>query len=400
MHKVRTVLRSRSFLILWGFYFFIFAAGYQLFPVLPLRLRDMGATLAESGRFMAAFTVGSGLGALFTGPLGDRLGQRRVLRGASLFCAACFGAYALMPGRWGFYALAPLHGLLWSGLRTASMAKVGGLLSDDHRAEGLSLFGLASPGGVAMGPLLGLWLFPHLGFHWHMAVLGVSFLASHILVGRLPKDPPKAERPPLNLALPERSVWLPAAILFLLALSYGPMPPYAAQEALALHLAWPSALLTCFALGMVGMRFILGLRGLGTDPIRLVPGMMAMAFAGNLVLAAMPGGAILGLDLGLARHILGALIYGGGYGIVHTLIFSAVMTRSTTARRGAAVGALYAAFDAGVAAGSLSIGWLMQHYSFRFGWGAGAACLVVAWVLCLRLAKRSERPDTATLMAP
>ena len=385
MHKVRDILRSRSFLILWGFYFFIFVAGYQLFPVLPLRLREMGATLAESGRFMAAFTVGSGLGALFTGPLGDRLGQRRVLRSASLLCAACFGVYALMPGRWGFYALAPLHGLVWTGLRTASMAEVGGLLPDENRAEGLSVFGLASPGGVALGPLLGLWLFPHLGFHWHMALLGVSFLALHVLVGRLPKAPPKTDRPPLNFGLPERSVWLPAAILFLLALSYSPMPPYAVQEALALHLAWPSALLTCFALGMVGMRFLLGLRGLGSDPMRLVPEMMALAFAGNLILAAMPGGVLLGLDLELFRHILGALVYGAGYGLVHTLIFAAVMTRSSTARRGAAVGALYAAFDAGVATGSLAIGWLMQHYSFRLGWGAGAACLVVAWLLCLRL---------------
>lgn len=390
MHKLRDILKSRSFLILWGFYFFIFAAGYQLFPVLPLRLRELGATLSESGRFMTAFTVGSGLGALFTGPLGDRLGQRRVLRGASLFCASCFGAYALLPGRWGFYALAPLHGLIWSGLRTASMAKVGGLLTDDRRADGLSLFGLASPGGVAVGPLLGLWLFPHLGFHWHMALLGVSFIASHILVGRLPKDPPKAERPPLNFGLPERSVWLPAVILFLLALSYSPMPPYAAQEALALHLAWPSALLTCFALGMVGMRFLLGVRGLGSDPMRLIPEMMALAFLGNLILAALPGGTFLGLNLELARHILGALIYGAGYGLVHTLIFAAVMTRSSTARRGAAVGALYASFDAGVALGSLAIGWLMQHYSFRFGWGAGSACLVLAWVLCKRLAKRSE----------
>ncbi len=390
MHKVRDILKSRSFLILWGFFFFIFAAGYQIFPVLPLRLRELGATLAESGRFMAAFTVGSGLGALFTGPLGDRLGQRRVLRGASLFCAACFGVYALMPGRWGFYALAPLHGLLWSGLRTASMAEVGGLLPDENRAEGLSLFGLASPGGVAVGPLLGLWLFPHLGFHWHMALLGGSFLALHVLVGRLPKDPPKEQRPPLNFGLPERSVWLPAAILFLLALSYSPMPPYAAQEALALHLAWPSALLTCFALGMVGMRFILGLRGLGSDPMRLVPEMMALAFVGNLILAIMPGGTFLGQDLELLRHILGALIYGAGYGLVHTLIFAAVMTRSSGARRGAAVGALYAAFDAGVASGSLVIGWIMQHYSFRFGWGAGAACLVVAWVLCLRLVQRRK----------
>ncbi|MCX6546893.1 MAG: hypothetical protein NTW40_02440, partial [Acidobacteria bacterium] len=62
------------FLILWAFYFLVFAAGYQLFPVVPLHLRDMGASLAESGRFQTAFMLGSGFGSLFTGPLGDRLG--------------------------------------------------------------------------------------------------------------------------------------------------------------------------------------------------------------------------------------------------------------------------------------------------------------------------------------
>ena len=90
----RSRFLTPAFVLLTSFYFLIFAAGYQLFPVLPLRWRELGATLAESGRFMAAFTLGSGIGALFTGPLGDRLGQRRVLRGASLFCAACFDGLA------------------------------------------------------------------------------------------------------------------------------------------------------------------------------------------------------------------------------------------------------------------------------------------------------------------
>ena len=71
------------------------------------------------------------------------------------------------------------------------------------------------------------------------------------------------------------------------------------------------------------------------------------------------------------------------------------MAQSSTARRGSAVGALYAAFDAGVAAGSLAIGWLMQRYSFRLGWGAGAACLVVAWVLCLRLIERGKQTEAS-----
>ncbi len=79
------------FLLVCMFYFLVFAAGYQLFPVVPLHLRDLGANLAESGRFQTAFMLGSGFGALFTGPMGDRLGPRRVLRVASLAVVGILG---------------------------------------------------------------------------------------------------------------------------------------------------------------------------------------------------------------------------------------------------------------------------------------------------------------------
>jgi MFS family permease len=377
---VESRLFSRPFLILWTFYFFVFVAGYQLFPLVPFRLRELGAGLAESGWFMAAFTLGSGLGGLVTGPLADRLGQRRVLRGASLFSALFFVAYAFLPVRWGFLVLAPLHGFVWSGLRTASVARVGELLPEGHRAEGMSFFGLASPGGVAVGPLLGLWLQPHLGFKWLVLLLGLVFLVLHLLIKELSKDPPKHLRNREPWHLPERSVWLPALILFLLALSYGPMAPYSAQEARALDMGWTSAYLTCFALGMMGLRFLLGITGLGPRPARLIPGLLAVSLAGCLLLALLPGG--------LVRHITGGLVYGAGYGMVHTLLFLVVMDAAEPKRRGAGVGALYGAYDAGVAAGALLLGPLMQAYGFRAGWAGGAVAVGLAMLLALRVRRQ------------
>ena len=171
----RTGFLTVPFFVVCTFYFLVFAAGYQLFPVVPLRLRELGANLAESGRFQTAFMLGSGFGALFTGPLGDRLGPRRVLRVASLAVVGILVVYALLKVRWVFYLLAPLHGLLWSALRTASVAKVGGILPLEHRAQGLSIFGLTGPGGVAVGPLVGLWLMPYLGFTWMLVLLAGVF---------------------------------------------------------------------------------------------------------------------------------------------------------------------------------------------------------------------------------
>ena len=379
---------TAPFLLLWAFYFLVFAAGYQLFPVVPLHLRDMGASLAESGRFQMAFMLGSGFGSLFTGPLGDRLGQRRVLRVASLALVAILVTYAFVQVRWAFYLLAPIHGLLWSALRTASMAKVGGILSPRHRAQGMSLFGLAGPGGVAIGPLAGLWLLPHLGFGWMLIILALVFAVLHLLIGSLPREAAREISPGVAFSLPDRAVWGPVSLLLFLGLSFGPMPPYSAQEAKALGMLWPSALLTCFAVGMMGMRAVLGLTGMGRRPVALLPLMMAIAAQGSLLLTILPGGT--------GRHLVAGLIYGAGYGMVHTLVFMHIIEISAPERRGSGVGALFFAFDVGTALGAFSLGWVMDHFGFRWGWAGGALLLLLAIPLARRIGRAAMTPEAVS----
>lgn len=367
------------FLVVCTFYFLVFAAGYQLFPVVPLHLRDLGASLAESGRFQTAFMLGSGLGALVTGPLGDRLGPRRVLRTATLAVAAILVAYALLRVRWVFYLLAPVHGLLWSALRTASISKVGGILPLAHRAQGLSLFGLTGPGGVAVGPLVGLWLMPHLGFTWMLMLLAVTFAGLHLLIGALPQEASR-EIDAAVFQWPDRSVWGPVAVMGLVGLSFGPMPPYSAQEAKALGLAWPSAFLTCFALGMMAMRGLLALTGMGRRPVSLMPAMAALTTLGHGLLAFLPGG--------LVRHLAAGLVYGAGYGMVHTLMLTHLLETTPPERRGSATGAFFFAFDAATALGSLGLGWVMERGGFRWGWAAGTGLMALAIPMARRVVRR------------
>jgi MFS family permease len=377
---------TTPFIILCAFYFLVFAAGYQLFPVVPLRLRELGASLAESGRFQTAFMLGSGFGSLFTGPLGDRLGQRRVLRVAALAVVGILVIYALLRVRWVFYLLAPVHGLLWSALRTASVAKVGALLPLEHRAQGLSLFGLTGPGGVAVGPLVGLWLMPHLGFSWMLILLAGVFAVLHGLIGALPREAPREIAPSALFQWPDRAVWGTVAVMMLVGLGFGPMPPYSAQEAKALGLAWPAAFLTCFALGMMAIRGLLALTGMGRRPVSLLPLMIALASAGYALLAFLPGG--------LGRHLLSGLLYGAGYGMVHTLLIMNIFATTAPQRTGAAVGALFFAFDAATAIGALGLGWVMEHRSFRAGWAIGTLLMALSLPVARRIVRRSAAVTT------
>lgn len=375
------------FLVVCVFYFLVFAAGYQLFPVVPLRLRELGANLAESGRFQTAFMLGSGLGALFTGPLGDRLGPRRVLRVASLAVVGILVVYALLRARWVFYLLAPVHGLLWSALRTASVAKVGGILPMEHRAQGLSIFGLTGPGGVAVGPLVGLWLMPRLGFAWMLILLAGVFAVLHLLIGALPREASREISGPV-FQWPDRSVWGPVVVMGLVGLSFGPMPPYSAQEAKALGMAWPAAFLTCFALGMMAMRGLLALTGMGRRPVALMPAMAALTTLGYGLLAFLPGG--------LVRHLTAGLVYGAGYGMVHTLMLTHLMETTPPHRRGSATGAFFFAFDAATALGSLGLGWVMEHGGFRWGWAIGTGLMALAIPVARRIVRKrpAVTPET------
>ncbi len=373
----RTRLLTRQFALVWSLTFVTFFAAFQLFPTVPLRLRELGASLAESGRFMSLFTAGSAVGALFTGPFGDRVGHRRLVIASSLLFAGFLGAYNLLPTRWGFYLLAVPHGIVWSGLLTATMASLAKVLPEDRRADGLSLYGLASPGGVIVGPLLGLWIFQKWGFApigWYLAAL---FLLLGALGTILPEDHPQGRA--TGFKWPDAAVVAPCLILFCSALGYGALGSYTAQEGLALGMPMPSAFLSFMAVGMVTMRLVMLKRGFGRRPIRKLPGMLLGACAGLALLALLPGGT--------PRHVVSALLYGAGYSMLHTLINAKLLESVDPKRRGSAFGALLFAFDLGIGLGSFSLGWTIGHYGYRLGWGLGALAMLAALPLALKLSR-------------
>ncbi len=373
----RPRLVTRQFALVWALTFITFFAAFQLFPTVPLRLRELGASLAESGRFMTLFTLGSALGALFTGHLGDRVGHRRLVIASAVCYAGFLAAYAFLPTRWGFYVLAFPHGIVWSGLLTATMASLAHVLPDERRADGLSLYGLASPGGVIVGPLLGLWIQQRWGFApigWYLAIL---FLLLGALATTLPEDHPQHRAQ--GFQWPNATVIGPCVILFSVALGYGALGTYTAQEALALGLPLPSAFLSCMAIGMVLMRLVMLRRGFGRRPIRKLPAMLLGAIAGLALLAFLPGGT--------ARHVVSALLYGAGYSMLHTLLNAKLLESVDPLRRGSAFGALLFAFDAGIGLGSFSLGWTIGHYGYRLGWALGALAMLAVLPLTLRMSR-------------
>ncbi len=376
---------SRDFALLWAMTFLTFFAAFQLFPTVPFRLGELGLPLGARGRFMSLFTAGSAAGALLTGPLGDRVGARRMAMACTLGFAAFLLAYPWLGSARAFLWIAFPHGVVWSGVLTATMSLLGRVLPSEGRAQGLSLYGLASPGGVVVGPVIGLWSYHTLGFLPMCVSLAVVFAALAWLARNLPADPP-AHATPTPFQLPSGAVVVPCLILFLTALGYGTFSTFTPQEATAAGLTgpWAGTFLTSMALGMVAMRLLMARTGFGAQPIRLLPWMLLGATAGMVLLGLLPGT--------LVRHALSAALYGAGYSMVHTLVNARLLEVIPPERRGGAFGALLFAFDSGIGMGSFALGAFIGRFGYRPGWLLGALLVALSLPLARRLLRTVGAP--------
>jgi MFS family permease len=76
--------------------------------------------------------------------------------------------------------------------------------------------------------------------------------------------------------------------------------------------------------------------------------------------------------------LLSAVIFGIGFGSAYPSYIGYVMRGVTPDRRGAAFGAILAAFDSGIGTGSTAMGWVIQHYGFRMAFAVAAALSALA----------------------
>jgi MFS family permease len=134
---------------------------------------------------------------------------------------------------------------------------------------------------------------------------------------------------------------------------------------------WPrSVFLTSMAVSILLGRLTIGrtLDRLGHRRV-LLPALLAPS-VGLVVLAASQGQATL---------ILAGLAFGSGFGLMYPAYTAYVMDHVAFNRRGAAFGAMLAAFDTGVGTGSSAIGWIVHRAGFR------PAFLVAAGIAALSL---------------
>jgi len=381
---MRERLLTPRFATMWSYSFTVFVSLFQLLPAAPYRVIELGGSTAAAGLFLGLLTYASAFSAPISGAIADRVGQRRVLITVSLILAAISASYAFMTSYKVMLAVVVVHGLFWSGLLSASSAYMSATIPPSRRAEGLGLWGLASVSAIAAAPALGFWVYRHGWITLCVEIVTLNLIMT-VIAWRLPHESQGAHEShesqkvgksagrevlPSGLAsLVEWRVIVLAVTLGLIAFGYGGLTSFSAMFADDLHISPRSAFLSSMAAAMLVGRLTIGraLDRIGHRKV-LLP-VLVMPAIGLL---------LLGITYGPVMFVTSGVVFGAGFGLMYPAFAAYVITHVPVARRGAAFGAIIAAFDTGLGTGSTVMGTFIQEYGFRPAYLSAGALAVLA----------------------
>jgi MFS family permease len=372
-------LFTPRFLVMCAFSFTVFLSLFQLLPTAPYHVINLGGSTSVAGLFLGMLTYASAFAAPFTGHIGDRYGQRHVLIVVSVLLASLFASYAFIGSyRW-LLVLVCVHGVIWSALLTASGAYMAGSIPPSRRAEGLGYWGLASIFAIAVAPPIGFWVF-HSGW-WALCIEGMTLnLILAAIAWSLPDDPVResaAPHPP-GLSWLRKLIELRALVLSitvgLISFSYGAITSFSAMFAEAIGARPRTIVLTTTAITVVVIRLTIGRQLDRIGHRRALLPALAIAAIGLLLVP---------FAQGTFTLAAAAVVFGTGFGLVFPAFTAYLLAHIPATRRGAAYGAMIAAFDTGIGTGSWSMGWLIHRVGFRpaFALAAGLAALALPYFL-------------------
>jgi MFS family permease len=378
---------------------------FQMLPTAPYRILALGGSTSGAGLFLGGLTYASAFSAPFTGSLVDRLGQRRVLIVTSLIIAGFSLLYSVTTSPTLMIVFVVIHGIFWSGLLTASGAYMAAILPEKRRAEGLGYWGFASITAIGVAPTLGFVVYHFGWFTLCMEMVALNLLMT-VIAWRLPEHPAQAsseQRAELPSAQPKHPAPSVSAVesgrtsliewpslflsltMSLVSFGYGALTSFSALFADSLGITPRSLFLIAMAVSMFTGRVLIG-RAIDRIGHRRV-------LLPSLLMATL-GLAATALTTGPVMLVVAGLLFGMGFGLMWPAFAAIIIGKSGPARRGAAYGAMIAAFDTGIGTGSTVLGIAIQRFGFRTSFAAAAALAALSAPYFL-LVERRQAPQPA-----
>lgn len=383
-------LFTPRFVALWLFQFLTFFGVFQLLPVIPLRIIDLGGSKAAAGLFLTAYTIASALSAPIMGTIADHFGRRRMLVIASVLFILFSIAYGFVPWLPVVLLIGVVHGSLWSAILSAAGAIMTDYIPAARRTEGLAYWGLAPTAAIAIAPMVGLYVYK---FGWLTLCLELAVISAITSVwsSRLPVDEKREAK-----TIPKLNEWWDWRViattlsLATIAFGHGGVTSYMTLYSRERNIHPESIFFTAFALATVFVRVFFS---------RIADRVSTRAFLYPALAVIPVSFALLATAHSRAQLVVAASLFGAGMGASFPAFMTFVVAHSDAASRARTFGSIIWAFDTGIGVGSAATGFIGQRWGLATAWGVWAAvsCLAIPLfaLTSRRLVRGTDVAETA-----
>ncbi len=353
-----------------------FLAIGAVLPVLPRYVRGpIGSTDLAVGIVIGCFAFAAVVGRPVGGRLADARGRKVILVSGLVIAAFAQALYLLPLGVPGLVVARLVLGVGDGWVFTAGATWIVDLAPEERRGQAIGLFGLAIWGGLTAGPLIGELLLSVGSYDAVWIFAAIIPLVGALIALRLPDDhtpPPPPAAGAAREPLVPRPVVQPGVALLLANVGYGTMAAFVVLHLEDRGVAGGATVFTAFAASVVVSRLVAG-----TLPDRLGPAVSATVAA----VTEAAGLALIALASSFPVALAGAIVMGAGFSLLFPSLAVIAVSRVGDARRGAALGAFTAFFDAGVGVGAPLAGVIAAAAGYPAAfWVASAAALAAAVV--------------------
>ncbi|NWJ50233.1 MAG: MFS transporter [Bacteroidetes bacterium] len=362
---------NKAFILLTLSNFLMCVTYYSLISTLPVYIsHELHASKSTVGLVLSSYIIASVTIRPFTGFALDNFGRKTIFLSALLLYAIIFCGYAIAFTILFMFFLRFAHGFTWGIVQISSSILAVGMIPDAKRGEGIGYYGLSATMGMAIGPLVGLFILHNWGYTaLFLSGFGISLIA--LLCAYLIKYPQtnniKEHKPMTVSSLFDKRSVTPSFNLTIIQITYGGLMSFIALYGHEIGIKNSSGFFLVYALGIALSRFSSGKMFDRSGPQHILTICISLLIIGFCFLAFVQN------SIGFYGS---AIILGIGNGVIFPTFQTMVNNLTDSDRRGAANSTLYTSLDIGMGLGMIIVGFISQHSSI-------SAAFLVCATICL-----------------
>uniref|UniRef100_UPI003D99C5AA MFS transporter n=1 Tax=Bacillus wiedmannii TaxID=1890302 RepID=UPI003D99C5AA len=315
---------------------------------------QLGGSESQVGFIIGVFTISAVIFRPIVGGLMDRYGRMVFIISGLLFFAITMYFYDWVTGVIFLVVLRILHGISWAVATTSIGTAVTDVIPQSRRGEGMGWYGLAMTLGMALGPVLGLWVIKSFSFHYlFLLCTGLALVAFILALGTKIPAIQHASKKPISFF--EKTLLPIAIVTFFLSLTFGGITTFLPLFAAKIQVNAG----TFFLVYAVTLTVVRPFTGKVSDKygegIIIIPALFTL-IAALLVLA---------MTNGIVGLVITAILYGIGFGSAQPALQVAMIRLASPEKRGIANATFFTAFDLGIGLGSILLGFVSQLMGYQ-----------------------------------